>query len=105
MINRKVFVLSCTTVFTIAAFVGKKTIDSRAYQKDGLLVANVEALTQEESNPQKCTIAIIYGSCYDSHNLWKGTYIDKVDDYVVYPGSPRKCFHDRVTPCPHGTHR
>ena len=47
--KKKVFImLPCIAAVAIATFVGKKTLDSHAFESDGLLVQNVEALADPD---------------------------------------------------------
>lgn len=94
-------------VLTLAGYGSVKTYEANAGVRDSLLAENVEALAEEpEVQPQKCTKPIIYGSCYSNKDgMWQGTYVDKVEVYYVYPGSPIRCDHFYVHDCPSGTHR
>lgn len=40
--------LPCIAAVAIATFVGKKTMESNAYEKNSILMENVEALSAEE---------------------------------------------------------
>jgi len=50
--KKKVITLSCIAAVAIATFVGTKTIQSNAYESNGLLIQNVEALAQSDAGDQ-----------------------------------------------------
>lgn len=47
--KRKILMLPCIAAVAIATFVGKKTFESSALERDALLAQDVEALSQGES--------------------------------------------------------
>lgn len=54
--KKKIFLmLPCIAAVAIATFVGKKALESHAYETNSLLMQNVEALTDNESEGKsKC---------------------------------------------------
>lgn len=105
--KKKVFImLPCIAAVTIATVVGKKTIQSNEDEESVLLMENVEALANpQDVSPQKCTKPKIFGSCYDKEGNWTGTWIDEVEEYEVYPGSPIRFEHFYTHGCPSGSNK
>ncbi|MBR5989125.1 MAG: hypothetical protein IK003_06350 [Prevotella sp.] len=63
--NKKVIMLSCFAAVAIATFVGTKTLQSNAYEANGLLAQNVEALSKPEANQRiKCYYSYHYQQGY-----------------------------------------
>jgi len=63
--KKKVFImLPCIAAVAIATFVGKKTLDSHAFESDGLLVQNVEALADPDV-PSSIGYNSTHLKCYD----------------------------------------
>jgi len=48
--KRKIFMLSCIAAVAIATLVGTKTLQSNAYENNGLLIQNVEALAEGDAD-------------------------------------------------------
>ena len=122
MKKKFLFMLPCIAAVAFATFVGTKTLRSNASESNSLLMANVEALsedTEPKPQPQKCTKARegAMGSCYRDKTItlpdgrvvpyqeFAGTYVNSVEEYEVYPGSPIICQHELVHDCPSGTHK
>ena len=50
--KKKIFLLPCIAAVAIATFVGAKSYKTSAYESNELLLANVEALSQTETEPE-----------------------------------------------------
>ena len=120
MKKKILLMLPCIAAVAIATFVGTKSFKANASESNSLLMANVEALSEDtEPKPQKCTKARegATGSCYRDKTItlpdgkvvpypeFAGTYVNSVEEYEVYPGSPINCQHESVHDCPSGTHK
>ena len=72
--KKKFMMLSCIAAVAIATVVGKKTYESHAYETNSLLMQNVEALTNNESEGQsecKGLLGICNFNCKDcGYNYW-----------------------------------
>ncbi|MDE6158882.1 MAG: hypothetical protein K2F69_02115 [Bacteroidaceae bacterium] len=105
--KQKTFLLMCIGICAISASIKIQSVKSAS--NSSLLIANVEALSDEEEAPvkmQDCTRIKISGSCYQKEDgMWRGTYIDAVEHYQVPVGSPLICYHYSVHGCPSGTER
>jgi len=69
--------LSCIAAVAIAAFVGKKTFESHAYEASSLLMQNVEALATGADSQDNCHYTNGYtaftgkkGGAYDCCKVW-----------------------------------
>ncbi len=93
-----------------AAFGGVKTYGAyKPSTESNLLAENIEALSQDtgESQPQRCTMAKngCSGPCYNSLGTFVGMWVDEVEEYYVYVGSPIICYRITVRDCPSGSYR
>jgi len=50
--KKRVITLSCIAAVAIATLVGTKTLQSNAYESNGLFIQNVEALAQSDAGDQ-----------------------------------------------------
>ena len=101
----KKFALSLVAVAACAGAFRAYESYQQSGESDALLAENVEALSDSEPSPMKCTRPKVCGSCYDSKNDFKGVWISEVEVYYVYPGSPIRCDHAIVQGCPSGCHK
>lgn len=114
--KKTIFALPCMAAIALAAFVGMRTLERNKNINETLLMANVEALTEEEISTQKCSRATIYGSCYRSKKVtlpngqtvtmpeFVGLHVDAIEIYEVAIGSPIICKHDFIRSCPDGAY-
>ena len=60
--KKKIFLLPCIAAFAIATFVGAKALRSNASESNALLMANVEALSEDEwENLDNCYFNVFGG--------------------------------------------
>lgn len=76
--------------------------------ENSLLLANVEALTQSESEGTgkilHCSKATSFANCYfKSNGEWCCMSILSVEEYEVEEGTPVNCLHDTTSDCPEYT--
>ena len=88
--KKKFFLLPCIAAVAIATFVGAKTFRLNAIESNDLLMANVEAMSQEEGSGN-------YVICYHESKVRKGwTYYDCGSCSQIYDekgkGTYSKCF-------------
>ena len=88
--KKKFFLLPCIAAVAIATFVGAKTFKSNAEESNDLLMANVEAMSQEEGSGN-------YIICYHESKVRKGwTYYKCGSCSQIYDekgkGTYSKCF-------------
>ena len=62
--KRKILMLPCIAAVAIATFVGKKTMESNAYEKNSILMENVEALSAGEGLITHYTCEGTKGICH-----------------------------------------
>lgn len=97
----------------VVNFYGNKSFSDT---KSSIILANIEALAQDDDTPktQKCTKAVITGTCYKEVETYingkkvkmkqfDGIRIKKVEPYEVVEGSPIECKHDKITECKSGS--
>lgn len=110
---KKKFFKSTLAVVLVAAaaFGGARTYGAySATAESNLLAENIEALSDETGEPQaqRCTMAKdgCSGPCYVGNlGNFVGMWVDEVEEYYVYEGSPIICYHIDVRDCPPGSHR
>ena len=68
--KKKLFLLPCIAAVAIATFVGAKTFKSNAIESDDLLMANVEALSQEEGGSWFKVKSRTTSTC--EYSIWAG---------------------------------